>query len=643
MDIKDHLTDYVESITDHTSKGNKKAYNCPFCNSGHGKNGTGAFNIDPKNPTRWTCFSCGEGGDVLDLIGKVEGIEGYPNQVRRAGELFNIDISPYLTAKTSDEGITVDYSKAIEGAEMEQKNTVNHALSNDYTEFFKKSNDTLQLFLRDIKEYRGISLETFNKFMVGLSDEKLIIPTSKQSYFSRGIKKDFKQKTGNSTPFNSQIINPATEQPIFIVEGELDALSIYEVGGQAVALGSTTNVEKFVKTVASKLNDEKLAKPLILALDNDKAGKDATVKLEKLLQSEKIAYTVANIRNIKDKEGEEVKIKDPNEFLTRNREKFKKWLDDAISKAKFDKEVYLETSTDHFLQGFLNGIANSVNTPCVPTGIKSIDDALDGGLYEGLYIIGAISSLGKTTLTIQIADQIAQSGKDVLIFSLEMARSEIMAKSISRHTILEVLESGGDTKNAKTTRGITNGSRYANYNPTEKSIIQTAITKYGEYANRIYIQEGLGDIGVMQIRETVEKHVRYTGNTPIVIIDYIQILAPYNDRATDKQNTDKAVMELKRISRDFKTSVFGISSFNRDNYNNAVSMQSFKESGAIEYSSDVLLGLQFEGAGTKDFKVDDAKRQNPRAVEMVVLKNRNGKTGTRLKLDFYPMFNYFKE
>ena len=47
-------------------------------------------------------------------------------------------------------------------------------------------------------------------------------------------------------------------------------------------------------------------------------------------------------------------------------------------------------------------------------------------------------------------------------------------------------------------------------------------------------------------------HKKITGESPVVIIDYLQILAPYSERATDKQNTDKAVMELKRISRDYK-------------------------------------------------------------------------------------------
>ena len=81
----------------------------------------------------------------------------------------------------------------------------------------------------------------------------------------------------------------------------------------------------------------------------------------------------------------------------------------------------------------MDGIAESVNTPCLPTGFDALDRALDGGLYEGLYIVGAISLLGKTTLVTQIGDWDRLRRADVLVFSLEMARAELMAKSISRH------------------------------------------------------------------------------------------------------------------------------------------------------------------------------------------------------------------
>lgn len=123
----------------------------------------------------------------------------------------------------------------------------------------------------------------------------------------------------------------------------------------------------------------------------------------------------------------------------------------------------------------------------------------------------------------------------------------------------------------------------------------------------------------------------------------MQILAPYSERATDKQNTDKAVMEMKRISRDYKIPVIGISSFNRTNYSVGVTMEAFKESGAIEYSSDVLIGLQLKGAGEKGFDATEEKKKNPREIELVILKNRNGRAGDKIPFNYYPLFNYFKE
>lgn len=220
-----------------------------------------------------------------------------------------------------------------------------------------------------------------------------------------------------------------------------------------------------------------------------------------------------------------------------------------------------------------------------------------------------------------------------------------MAKSISRHTYQLAAGNDLDDQNAKTARGITTGKRYLHYSETERKLINEAISAYGQYAKHIYICEGIGDVGVKQVRETVKKHISFsfTGNVPVVIIDYIQILAPYNERATDKQNMDKSVMELKRISRDYKTPAIGISSFNRASYKEAVTMEAFKESGAIEYSSDVLMGLQFEGTGGAKFDADEAKKQHPRKVELVILKNRNGLTGEKLNFEYYSKFNLFDE
>lgn len=216
-----------------------------------------------------------------------------------------------------------------------------------------------------------------------------------------------------------------------------------------------------------------------------------------------------------------------------------------------------------------------------------------------------------------------------------------MAKSISRITYLEC----SNTAHAKTTRGITAGKRYENYGKQKRRLINESVEKYLEYDDCLFIYEGMGDIGAGQVREIAETHIKSTGNKPVIIIDYLQILAPFEPRADDKQNTDKAIFELKRLSRDFKIPVIGISSLNRENYNNNISMSAFKESGAIEYSSDVLLGMQFETDGEKITaeSINRLKREDVRKIELNILKNRNGATGDTITYDYYPMFNYFKE
>ena len=637
--LKGQLRAYVESITKKSKGANM--YVCPLCGSGTGSHSTGAFSI--KDGTSWKCFSCNEGGDIFDLIGKYEGITDHSEQLKRAGELFGISINPYRATAQEDFREYQNYTK-------NEQYTHSNIHTTDYTQFFLQANKDIE----KTSYHRGLSLETLNRFKIGYVESwrhpktpqapaspRLIIPTSKHSYLARDTRDQIpeeqkaysKSKVGSIHLFNAKALQTATK-PIFIVEGELDALSIIEVGGEAVALGTTTKVKSLLEVLKTKKPEQ----PLIIALDNDEAGEKAYKELSEGLRGLSIPFYRLNPAG---------EYKDANEALQGNREALRQAVEEAEhiqdEAEQAQREAYLSTSTAHYLQSFIDGIADSVNTPYIPTGFNNLDSILDGGLYAGLYIVGAISSLGKTTLITQIADQIAQAGHDVLIFSLEMARAEIMAKSISRHTLQQVLSSGGDIRNAKTTRGITTGKWYENYSKTERDLINGAIVSYSQYAEHIYISEGIGDIGAEQIRETVKQHTLFTGNTPVVIIDYLQILAPYSERATDKQNTDKAVMELKRISRDFKTPVIGISSFNRANYKEAVTMEAFKESGAIEYSSDILIGLQLKGAGKKDFDANEAKKKSPREIELVILKNRNGSTGDRIELQYYPLFNYFKE
>ncbi|WP_210123644.1 DnaB-like helicase C-terminal domain-containing protein [Staphylococcus sp. GDX8P106P-2] len=306
---------------------------------------------------------------------------------------------------------------------------------------------------------------------------------------------------------------------------------------------------------------------------------------------------------------------------------------------------YKNSNAGDNLSAFINGIKDSANTPPTPTGFPKLDHILNGGLREGLYVIGAISSLGKTTLVHHISDNIAINEQDVLFISLEMARTELMSKSISRETYFEAMNIDGNSKNAKVSVDITDGTRHKNFSDKEKDVVKNAIKNYSKYAGNMYIVEAFGQIGHEDIKKLIEVHETQTGKTPIVVIDYLQILKPSDPRQTDKANTDVAVNSLKRISRDHKTPIIAISSLNRESYNKPMSLSSFKESGAIEYSSDVLIGLDFtqmlEDASEMDFEKE--KDNTPRRITLTILKNRNGRTGKRINFLYDPRFNLFEE
>lgn len=707
----------------------RRTWVCPKCGNGKGKDGDG-ISLDPnsKNTPHYKCFRCGLYGDVIDLFRYHKGFSDNSEAFKEFCNYFG------------------DHNFALKNSSRNSFRNMNQSLKSE-----PESNEAAVRRLVDYASenisktdyHRGISLETLQRFKIGFVEQwrhpkapnsqpspRLIIPTSESSYLARSTVDDSKIKVGNVHIFNIDAIRTA-QQPIFIVEGEIDALSIIDVGAEAVALGGVGNVGLLVEEIdsrdffspdsfsfsparrapgvtpgpgcfpsddtgissgreddcgvyrqpasrwlageglensspsdqpsaetrpdASECPKDSLAqrntgssvtlapaaqakKLFIIALDNDKAGKEATEKLAEEFRRRNISFFRAN--------GLYGDFKDANEALMHSRGDFKgrveKTLQEALSASyeaiSRERELYLKNSAASYVDEFINGVHDRACTSCIPTGFRRLDEVLDGGLFDGLYVFGAISSLGKTTFVLQIADQIAQSGQDVLIFSLEMARTELMAKSISRLTLMS-----GNHRNAKTTRGITVGSRYADYSVQELETIENAVERYRAYARNIFIHEGVGDIGTAQIRAEIERHMRVMGRKPVVVIDYVQILAPADIRATDKQNTDKAVLELKRISRDFKLPILGISSFNRMSYKEAVTMSAFKESGSLEYGSDVLIGLQLKGAGEENFDMDLAKQADPRRIEIVILKNRNGATGKHIDFDFYAKFNCFEE
>ena len=228
---------------------------CPF----H-REKTPSFSIDRKNNI-FTCFGCGETGDVITFASKIKEVEPL-EAAKLLAEMFHIDVDD-CSKRTSIK----DYLKAC----------IRDA---DKTDYFQK---------------RGLTKETVKKYCLGYDVKRnaIVLPYSSELryYQTRSIsdKKFYKptnEEAGAEPLFNRKALWGTSKEPVFIVESPLCALSIMQCGGVSVSLCGVGGANKLVKEAKAK----KPNAPLVLCLDNDEPGQKATETLEKELQTAKIPY-----------------------------------------------------------------------------------------------------------------------------------------------------------------------------------------------------------------------------------------------------------------------------------------------------------------------------------------------------------------
>lgn len=628
---------------------------------------TPSMSFDAKDGRHVHCFGCDATWDIFDLIAVnelkspvIDGPDGkpkvkynFPEAYNKALQVLNVDDMPMAQSEHKqpenerESQLRAKVDKVNARVVKNASELLSTSAFNQKKDPTPEQRQSHELGLKYLQK-RGLSLEIAERFKVGFSSNwasptailkghkpqgtpRLIIPTGPFSYIARDSRDSIpegeqsykKMKEGPVHIFNEEALSK--NQPIFIVEGEIDAMSIMETGkAEAIGLGSVANINLFMKDLYKAKNKAKAEQrdfypTLLVALDNDDAGNRAINRLTTQLNRANVTNYVVQIAR---------GSKDANEALVKDRAQFTKDIENTLK------------DPDNRLQGLLDYINRNEEVEAIPTGFSNLDKVLDGGLYEGLYGIGAISSLGKTTFALQIADYIAQyDKKPVLYFALEMGTYELMTKSISRITFENAQ---GEETLAQGTRSLLKGKWKQRYNKAQYANVMQSFKEYGDFYSDVIIHDGSeARPTIYDISETVNAYVARTGNKPVVIIDYLQILKPTNERGTDKANVTTSVNEMKKIATRYHIPVIVISSFNRLNYNSPVSMEAFKESGDIEYSTDVLIGLQLSGVGQKDFDVNEAKKQTPRDVEAVILKNRNGATGDTLHYAYYSMFNKF--
>ena len=308
-----------------------------------------------------------------------------------------------------------------------------------------------------------------------------------------------------------------------------------------------------------------------------------------------------------------------------------------------EKAAYLATSAGAQAEAIRAAIAASPRP--IPTGLANVDMMLGGGFeYGNLYVLASAPGMGKTTLALQMATSLSAQGQDVLYVALEQDREALTLKGVSRCTreISEV--------DALTTWELEEADREdcrAHLSDGQLATLELAKERHAKQAARLWIIDRPTSID--ELERIVDRHKRLTGNTPFVVLDYLQYLRP-SESQRHLSSTDRArenVARLKAIVAQHRLPMLVLSSLNRIGYNVAVAVESLKDSGDIEFTADVVLGLQPIQLGAVEDgngrAINAATRtQEVRTMRLTCLKHREGKAGDAI-LEYDAAHNAFRE
>ena len=305
-ELKELLPDYMELLEEQRKTENRgnDYYTCPFCGSGNKQNNTAAFHLIG---TKYKCFSCDEHGYIFDLVGYIERLPK-GDFIKHYNCALKI-MRPYL-----------------EGNKPKQRREVyipEFTVPVDYTDYLHKCHEDVDQ--TDYFNKRGLSKKIIDRFNLGYDVEKNLVTIPYNPDCKGYIHRILWSSDNKYCKFSNEIFNVdalyessinallfGSKDYVFICEGQIDAMSFEEIGINAVGLGGVNEVFKLI----NQLKEKSCNKILVMALDNDKAGKHATGKfIEELAEAELDQDYIVDSNLFG-------KYKDANEYLVSERKGF---------------------------------------------------------------------------------------------------------------------------------------------------------------------------------------------------------------------------------------------------------------------------------------------------------------------------------
>ena len=249
----------------------------------------------------------------------------------------------------------------------------------------------------------------------------------------------------------------------------------------------------------------------------------------------------------------------------------------------------------------------------VPTGFKELDSKLAGFQKSDLIILAARPSMGKTSLALDIARNVAlKENLPVGFFSIEMSSEQVVDRLIATQAAVDLWR-------LRTGR----------------------LSDAGEDNDFVRIRDAMGTLSqiplyiddvasptVMQIRAMARRLQAEHGALGLVVVDYLQLIRGHENAESRVQEVSQISRALKAMAKELNIPVLALSQLSR-----AVEMRAdavpklsdLRESGSIEQDADVVMFI---------YREDKVKKNTDRKniAEILIEKHRNGPTG---RVDLY--------
>jgi replicative DNA helicase len=261
---------------------------------------------------------------------------------------------------------------------------------------------------------------------------------------------------------------------------------------------------------------------------------------------------------------------------------------------------------------FLDELETGTDPNAITTPWADLNDVIE--LKPGqLITVGAATGGGKSLLGMNLASHVALThGKPVLVASLEMGGSELMARLTAAEATIDL--------NRLVRRKLEEGDWQKIFRAAPR--LQNAHN---------FILDDTPNLTLSKIRSRMRWMTSRNNPPAMVVADYLQLLTPEKPHSDKNRATEVAELSrgLKLLAMEFEIPVVALAQFNRNAVGRQPLVTDFKDSSAIEQDSNIIILMHRPLA-------DDGTDTGPRSgeIDLIVAKNRNGSAGRIVPLSF---------